>query len=184
MASWPAVSLQGCSSLSASQSARRKQRDFTPLHCIRRRAKRGQQHGKEVQGEEKNLNGVPWTLESPVCLCTIPAEHPCSSATRPCWMRAAASQHQTGTAGHPPRLPSGSPFPNLINKAALEALLHSVQVQKTPAGPRGGAQGVATLNTDARERVAAPAICSLRWKSALTGKRGERLRNQFASFPT
>lgn len=87
----------------------------------------------------------PGHWESPVCPCTIPAEHPSSPATRPCWIQTAASQHQTGTSGHHARLPSVSPFPNLINEAALEALLHPVQVQKTSAGPRGGAQGVATL---------------------------------------
>lgn len=103
-------------------------------HCTVSGGKTGPQHGREVEGEEKPLNGVSWTPGEP-------GEHPSSPATRPCRRPAAASQHQTSAAGHSARLPSGSPFPNLINEAALEALLHSAQVPKTPAGPRDGAEG-------------------------------------------
>lgn len=79
--SWPAVSLQGCSSRGASQGARRKQRAFTPLHRVRRRGKMGHQHGKEVQGEEKTLHGLPWTPGEP----SLPLHRLCRTSLLSCY---------------------------------------------------------------------------------------------------
>lgn len=161
LVSWPLVSFQDCSSHSTKQSACREQRDFTPLHCVRRRGKMGQQHEKEVQREEKipewsglDTERAPYPFVPSLLSITPFLQPKC----------AGCEQHHT-------RLPSGSPFPNLMKEADLKAFLHSVQVQKTLASPRGGAQGVATLIT---ERDAAPSICSIKWKPALGGKKEER----------
>lgn len=144
--SCPGRVLQGRSMHSERRGARGKRGDITPFWCVRRRGEMGHQRGKEVQRSENN----PGHQESHVC--AVPAEHPSSPATQACGMWPQRSSTRT-----PVRSPSCSPFPHLINEAALKAILCSVQIQKTPAGPRDGARRVAMLITDMGERVAAPA---------------------------
>jgi len=88
---------------------------------------------------ENTLNGVPWTPGEP----NLPSHCPCRASL--------LSHYPTSTAGHPARSPSTSPFPNLINEAALKALLHSDPKPSSRSSRRSSAGGY----TDQRRAGAA-----------------------------
>lgn len=148
-------------------------------------------HGKQrdmAPGQQERGDGEPAWIKGAGRGRAKLQDHPthrgarsvCNPSGFPSWHRAGHSS-STLVPSQPRRAPRRLPLFPCIQP---EALLHSVRVQKTVAGPRGRAQGASAPLQPHGNGIRLPAShLKPGWASSPTGGGGERLGDHFASLP-